>query len=411
MMMPKKVFDPSVETDWIPRLETILGTDSVRYLLSNPGDTFLAEQLHCYPRAAKKFPGWHRTGMAYLKTALEQSSGETAARHKAFFASEIGIAERLRNHVSIQPGKMDVLLDLSGGLGMDTLAFAEIFRRVHYVDPNPSILAIARHNHRLHGCENVTYHCGSAEDLLPSLPEADWIYIDPSRRNPNRRVFLLNDSQPDVPSMWPMLRSKAAHIMLKLSPMYDLEALKHELPDVNRITVVSVNAEVKEILAISTPDATISTEAVCLPKYVRITGTSRQSASGSSLNITSLQPGMMLYRVDPAIIKAGLLPEFATENSLSTLTGLSSLLSGQEDKPIDAADAYKILKIEPYKPRQLKKNLEGLRVNIHAYGFPVKAEDLYKTLSTDMGDHQDLFFVNKGKHGKKDLMVIFAKKR
>jgi SAM-dependent methyltransferase len=421
--MPKKAFNLSAESNWILRLEANLGKDPVRYLLSNPDDGFVAEQLHCYPRAAKKFMSWHRAGMAYLKTALEQSSGEIAARHKARLIRELNSSFSPLDTSEQQ--SICVILDLSGGLGMDTLAFAEIAGEVHYVDPNPEVLALARNNHQLHGYKNVVYHCGTAENMLGMLPDADWIYIDPSRRNPNRRVFLLNESEPDVPSLWPELRRKARGIMVKLSPMYDLSALRSELDQLTRISVVSVHGEVKEILAISTSETIVHTEAVCLPDGVRIsagaakseaanadggTENERLQLSTSTVKSEDLKPGQALYRPDAALLKAGVLSEFAQETGLSMISGIHNLLFGQNADPIPGADAYQILDIQPYKPRYLKTLFKGSKVNIHASGFPVRAEALYATLGISMGDQQDLFFIATGVRGKKELKVVITKR-
>jgi len=179
------VFDPAENTDlWMQQLKAYQSWDPQRYLLKFPADVCTAEQLRCYPKARRKFPTLHTDGMAYTRLALEQSSGEAAALFKS----------------SLITGTS--LIDLTGGLGMDSLAFSRVANHVYYVEPVRQPYLLARHNHTLWGAANISWHACDAREALHTLPGCDWAYIDPSRRHQDRRSFLLSDCEPDVTAMW-----------------------------------------------------------------------------------------------------------------------------------------------------------------------------------------------------------------
>jgi hypothetical protein len=204
------------------------------------------------------------------------------------------------------------------------------------------------------------------------------------------------------------MRQKARSIMLKLSPMYDLSAIRNELDGISQISVVSVNGEVKEILAVFSPESVNLTEAVCLPEGLRIMADAGMEPLHAHYFIPDIKSGNLIYRPDAAILKAGVMKEFANQAGLKTISGLNSLLVGQDNLRVPGADAYSITEVHAYKPKQLKKMLKGSKVNIHAYSFPVKAEDLYSIFGVKMGDQFDVFCVGTGSSGTKTLTVMLA---
>ncbi|KPQ00827.1 MAG: N6-adenine-specific methylase [Bacteroidetes bacterium HLUCCA01] len=410
------VFDPAENTDlWMQRLKTYQSWDPQRYLLKFPADVCTAEQLRCYPKARRKFPTLHTDGMAYTRLALEQSSGEAAALFKS----------------SLITGAS--LIDLTGGLGMDSLAFSRVANHVYYVEPVRQPYLLARRNHTLWGAANISWHACDAREALHTLPGCDWAYIDPSRRHQDRRSFLLSDCEPDVTAMWDELRSHSRNIMVKLSPLYDLKALDRELPGLTRILVVSVQGEVKEILALSESTRAVTepeVHAVCLPGPVQF---SAQSAvpevqvplADVRAMIQTAAPGgpdtgigkdvftdgnpigenTALVVPDAAVIKAGLTDQLAMHFNLKRLNYSTDFLVGRT-RFHPGATSYPIENIREYKPRQLKQDLRGLRVHIHPRSFPEDTRMLYRRLGLQMGEDAHLFFTRLEGGIENGLIVI-----
>ena len=125
----------------------------------------IAEQIACRRKAAKKLPKLSRRNLLYTSLSLEQASGERASSYKA------GL-ERIEG---------EKMLDMTGGLGIDSIFFARRFDEVVYVERDDVLVEIASRNFEELGIRNISVVQGdSVEVLRASLDESfDWIYIDP----------------------------------------------------------------------------------------------------------------------------------------------------------------------------------------------------------------------------------------
>ena len=145
------------------------------------------------------------------------------------------------------------LADLTGGLGVDTWAFSRVATEVLYNEMKPELAAAAERNFRELGVKNVTVrNCrlepGNVSEVLGSFVP-DVIFLDPARRaEDGRKVFRLEDCQPDVLRLLPELFSAAPLILLKLSPMADITLVCRQLGSVREVHVVAADGECKELL-------------------------------------------------------------------------------------------------------------------------------------------------------------------
>jgi hypothetical protein len=361
-----------IDDNWFNRFDAARGLSPEKYILTKPGDILVAEQLACYPKAIDKFPNWHLDGMLYSKLALEQSSGEVAAQFKSHIA------------------KGAVLWDLTGGLGIDSLAFSNSFREVNYCEPDDRPYSLAKYNHNLHGATNIKHHNFPAEIALEHIDHTDWIFLDPSRRDHNNKKILLEDSQPNILELISRIIKKCNSFMIKLSPMYDIKQLCHELPVINQVVVVSVGGEVKEILGIFSPDFPKKIKAVLLPANIQFEKDFESFKKKSiPLSSSNPHPGAYLHVADPAIFKSDMLSIIAKSQNLKTWGQGGYVWS--EKSELQGFNSYKIQEIVDFKPKMLKKLIAGKKVNIHKRNFPLEISSVYKTLNTSMGDDYHLF--------------------
>jgi hypothetical protein len=364
-------FDPALDKQWLERFNKHEGSSPESYILANPGDIIVAEQLHCYPKATKKFPEWHKDGLAYTRLAFEQSSGEATAKYKAGLVTT------------------DTIWDLTGGLGIDSYAFSQYARHVHYCEIAEQPYLLAKNNHAIWGATNIKHHHISAEDAVNMVKASEWVFIDPSRRKSTGRTFLLKDCDPNVLDLLPQLRSKNANVLLKLSPLYDLQQLKNEIPELTNIYVVSVDGEVKEIIVeiCSKPKGYV--HSVCLPDKIEF----RRGLSGNKISSppkTTSQPANYILVADAAIIKAETFRNILEVYPV-TLWGKSIYLTSTVEN-IPGCRSYEVIDTVEYKPKKLKSYLGGKKVNIHKRNFPIEVSQLYKILGVSMGDDYHLFF-------------------
>ena len=286
-----------------------------------------------------KVPEWYALpSLVYpLRVSGEQCSSTVTARYKAAVAagapSETASAPApCTDGGVLVHGSPDLVLpctdevppvhgnlrlaDLTGGLGVDTWAFAQVFGEVLYNEMRPELAAAAEHNFRELGLTNVrvrncTLVPGSSvipgSDRVSSLipgsdpgsPEAsvsqildgfrpDVLFLDPARRaSDGRKVFRLEDCQPDVLQLLPELLAACPHVLLKLSPMADITLVCKQLGRVKEVHVVAADGECKELLLLLERDydGPYSTTIFEDGAIMEIPGQARDEGNGAATQI------------------------------------------------------------------------------------------------------------------------------
>lgn len=197
-------------------------------------------------KMAAKLPEWSVVDGIEIpsKLALEQCSSSATARYKAGVAA--GAAE----------GK--TVIDLTGGLGVDSMAFGTVASHVVYNEANADLAAAVGRNFSRLGFGNVELHSlmvdseEVADGFLGGFKDIGLIYLDPARRDAaGKKVFLLEDCSPNLLELLPALFRHCPEIMVKLSPMADIDMLSSRLGGVlKEVHVVGTGGECKELLCL-----------------------------------------------------------------------------------------------------------------------------------------------------------------
>ena len=251
-------------------------------------------------KVAGKLPEWAAAG-AEIPSALslEQCSSTATAFYKSGTAASAA--------------RLTCVLDLTGGLGVDSWAFSRVAERVVYYERDAVLAEAAARNFACLGVDNIEVRC---ETVTPEteLPEADLIYADPARRDAaGRKVFLLEDCTPDILTLLPRMLRKAPLVLLKLSPMADLSMLEERLgTSLGQIHIVELDGEVKELLCLlsgagQTPPAGLVIilaslrnglcETLCFHPH--------EEREAEAVYATELHPGELLLEPCAALLKAG----------------------------------------------------------------------------------------------------------
>jgi hypothetical protein len=136
---------------------------------------------------------------------------------------------------------------------VDSWAFAQVFGEVLYNEMRPELADAAAHNFRELGVTNIQVRnfeikSGNVAEVLGGF-RPDVIFLDPARRAADgRKVFRLEDCQPDVLQLLPELLAACPKLLLKLSPMADITLVCKQLGCVREVHVVSADGECKELL-------------------------------------------------------------------------------------------------------------------------------------------------------------------
>ncbi len=192
------------------------------------------QQIAARQKAIKKLPSWSKNLNLLFPASIsiEQCSSEQTAVFKSAGLS----------------GKW--MMDLTGGFGVDFYYLSQGFEKGVYCEQQAALFQIAKHNLSALNPGKFDFVEGDGLDFLQkSARPFDLIYADPARRGTgNQKLYKLLDCEPNVVEAWPLLQSKSDSILLKVSPMLDLTQAWMELPAIQKITVVSVRNEVKELL-------------------------------------------------------------------------------------------------------------------------------------------------------------------
>ena len=181
--------------------------------------------------------------------------------------------------------------------------------QVDYVERDPRLAAVVAYNLAQLKIENVAVHATEALQFLKATPHHyDWLYLDPARRDTaSRKLFRLADCEPDVVKLLPLLLHKADRILLKTSPMLDIEQAVQELGQVRRLWVLALDNEVKEVLYELGPQPAIDPERYAV--NLRRDGSQQEFRLNRAREARAVpryaEAQQYLYEPNAAVLKAG----------------------------------------------------------------------------------------------------------
>ena len=337
-----------------------------------PHARLVATQVKYLARAERKLPTYAAAQCILPPLAFEQASSEACAAHKAITG--------------------DAVLDLTCGLGVDTLFLSRRFRRVVTLERDPVLADVARENFRRLGVGNVEVVTAAAEEYLDGEGlRFDWVYADPDRRAADgRKLLRIEECSPDVLALRPRIRAAAARLCLKNSPLFDVDEALRLFSDA-RVEVVSLGDECKEVI-------------VC------------DDGSGPLVTATALGRGSFAARPDaeppaaPARFDAEryrwlVVPDVALQKARLArlhLAGRADMWSengfafAAEEPHGVIGRVLSIERIEPYDPRRLKRELKGRGAEVLKRDFPLPAEELMRRLGLHAGGDLRLAFTKSG---------------
>ena len=342
---------------------------------------WIAQQLIGRRKARTKLDTWYRTkGIVYPPSLnIEQSSSEATGKFKATLLQDISNKKKLNG------------VDLTGGFGIDTYFLSLQAHHVDYVEPDVDILEIARHNHRLLGAVNITYHQTSAEVFLHSnTQQFDFVYIDPSRRKGTQKTYRLTDSEPDIVKLQSEILRITNHVLIKTSPLLDLQKGCKVLNHALQIIVVAVENECRELLFLlqNNYNGTPAIRAIDLDKGGEITNQSFFTFEDeANAPVIFSSPLAYLYEPHVAIMKAGAFKWVAQHYQLTKLAVSTHLYTAVDQKKDFPGRIFKVL--EFVKPdKKLKERFANGYVNILTRNYPMSVEEVKKkTGLKEGGDH------------------------
>jgi len=342
-----------------------------------------------------KVPQWYAVPSLRfpLRVSGEQCSSTETARYKAAVAAAAA---------------KGCLADLTGGLGVDSWAFAQVFDRVLYNEMRPELADAARYNFAALGLSNVTVSCAElAAGKLPLILGSfhpDILFLDPARRAMDgRKVFRLEDCQPDVLQLLPELLSACPLVLLKLSPMADISLVCKQLGCVKAVHVVGAEGECKELLLLLERDY-----AGPYTLTVYSNGAVAEISAPSGEPPAQVSPAW-LFDPGKALLKAGAF-SWPCQYGLQKLgRHTHAYLSAA---PVEALNPfgkwYEILEVVPLNNRSIKElGKKYTRAEVTARNLPLTSEQLRAKLGVKSGGEVHFFGLHADSPSS-NLLIICA---
>ncbi len=309
------------------------------------------QQISARQKAKKKLSSWASNSELIFPASisLEQSSSEDTAAFKS------------KN----QSGQL--MLDLTGGFGVDSFHLSKGFEQAIYCEQQPDLAQIATHNLEILAPGKFQIEIGDGVEFLSkSEDHFELIYADPARRgDSNQKLYRLEDCQPNVVEAWELMKSKSDSILLKLSPMLDISQALEELPEIQKVQIISVKNEVKELLLSWEKKNTFDSmviEAVELGKEIHRFSYTPQEEIDTVATFGEAEK----YLIEPysGILKAGAFKTFGNRFELKKLHVNSHLYTTSQLEAHIPGRVFEILEEINPKKNELKKRFPTGKVNV-----------------------------------------------
>ncbi|UKJ09154.1 class I SAM-dependent methyltransferase [Solitalea lacus] len=384
-------------------IDQYIDFDPLKFALSHKASQIptglISSQLKYLQKAKAKLPSYFAARCIIPALSYEQSSSEVTAALKKY------------------SGKY--CLDLTCGLGVDSLYFSKQFERVVSLEMNETLANITRFNFNKLNATNIELINTTAEDFISNYngEKFDLIFVDPARRDDAQgRVFLFEDCSPDLYTILPLVEPICKKLIVKASPLFDNSEAWKRFPSMKSLTVVSVDNECKELLLEF--DFTDSNQTQLNQIHISKKGIEQQfkfqSEQAPPAAIPSNDGVNYLIEPDVAFYKSRLCIELFNEyypNLNITFDQADGYFYSQE--PVESSFPgrfFRIIKQLDYQPKTIKKLLKekGIKkANVSKRNFPYSVEEIRKTLNLSDGGNQYLFFT---KNRNNELKLIWAEK-
>lgn len=391
------------------------------------------DQIAGWRMAKTKLPQWATCeGIVYPPhLALEQCSSQITAEYKA------RLLQWLINGPSGAGGSAgndkapDVLVDLTGGFGVDCSYMARVFDSAVYVERQEGLCEIAEHNFAALGlADRIRVVHDDAERYLAQMKPVSAVFIDPARRDAHgARTYAIADCTPDVLTMQGELLRKAAFVVVKLSPMLDWrKAVEDFGGTVREVHIVAAGNECKELLLVLSQVRQTGErlQIVCVNDDQRFAyvaqgggaggcGYAVDNVDGNAVDNNAVDGNTVdnnaeslavenerqkeadsawqfLYEPNAALMKAGCFALIERRFGVRQIAPNSHLFVTEEPVADFPGRRFRIVSTMTMSKRALKVGLAGLKqANITVRNFPLAVSQLRKRLKLRDGGDAYLF--------------------
>ncbi|HOJ37234.1 MAG TPA: RsmD family RNA methyltransferase [Ignavibacteriales bacterium] len=327
----------------------------------------IAEQIKNYRKAKEKFPVLAKNPLIlYDKIAIQQASSQLAGEFKATLFSG------------------DKFIDLTGGMGLDTIFISKNFKENYYCEIDFDKVTLFKYNLDELKINNINIYCGDSIEYLKQFPDNyfDLIYIDPARRDDVKRFIKLELSQPNLLEIQDLLLQKSKYVLVKLAPAFDVDEIVKNVKNITHIYAIEYNYEMKEILVVLKNQINNSIKLVAKDlKSDFIFEGNYDEIKKNIIFEKDIINANYTVQLHPSVIKLHLTKTFSDLNNLLCFN-LNSNISLGNDKLLNHRN-YKVIDIFDFDEDILKSKIKKLKIEKSAIitsNIDIDVEKLRKKL-------------------------------
>ncbi|NQZ77978.1 MAG: RsmD family RNA methyltransferase [Ekhidna sp.] len=352
----------------------------------------IADQIIARRKANGKLTDWYENYDLIMPPPLsiEQASSDLTSKYK----------QQLING--------EVLIDLTGGMGIDCVALSNSVSKTVYVEKNKELCQVFAHNTKILK-KDIEIKNDEAENYISTLREngnSVSVYIDPARRDKHKnRIFKIVDCSPNLLDLLPILTERVSQILVKYSPLLDIKSIFRSIKGLKEIHSVSVKNDCKELLlAIESnyPDEpTITCTNLASDQKTYSFLLSEESNSKSQLSDAK----QFILEPNASILKAGAFNKIALDFELQKLGENTHLYTSSNLKSSFPGRIFQV--IEPATKTALKKYAINGKINVLTRNHPQNATDLKKKWKLKDGGN---YFLIGYRDLKKKPQILIAER-
>lgn len=378
--------------------------DVAKLRLANYGNDVILDaivQIDCRQRASRKLRQTLQQIPHFIfpnTLSAEQCTGDDIATY----------------HSSLLQNGLKVL-DMTSGLGIDAMHFAEYASKVTACDLKEENVAALRANSKNNGLQNLdTLHCDSVDYLNQLNPDSyDAIYIDPARRsNIGSRVFALDDCSPDITSIMDQMLKVASTIVIKASPMLDISNTLSLLPNITTIKAIGDKNDCKELIIIVERNCegegagAIAIESVTIEESGSVTSFSYTKGDKHPQPVYSLpKAGNILLIPYPSMMKTAGYNYLSNHYSVHKISSDSHLFTTSEQIDSFPGRQREIIRVVPFNKKGIAEIYRTYKqADVATRGFGMSVDQLSKRLKIKAGGDIMLYGVTDA-DGCRQLIV------
>lgn len=335
----------------------------------------IAQQIKGRQIARNKFPFLLQKGIIFPPHLnLEQASSQNTAEEKA-------------NTLS---GKS--FLDLTCGFGIDAYFLSKNFSEITLIEQNKELSEMVKHNWETLGRKAYFINDNLDNFLRDNQQKFDVIYLDPARRDQNlSKKFLLEDLSPNLLDIQEKLLSISGRVIIKLSPLIDLQYLLSSIKSLEKIEIIAVKNEVKEVVLHLIPNFSAKTEIIAKnlgtnePNFSFVFDEEHSAKSDFSEVLE------YLYIPNNAVLKSGAFNLISTQFGLKKLHPNTHFYTSNSKIENFCGRTFRVKEISA---KDLRK---GDQYNIISKNHPLSPEQIKAKYKLKDGGENFLFFTQTTK--------------